>query len=305
MRAGDVVSLRVRTPDGPTDVVGTLVAASPAAVVVRRRDGSVVEIPVDDVEAGRVVPPGPARTVAVHDLQLVMADGWRALETEWIGPWLARAAGGFTGRANSALVSNDAVDLPAILDRVERWYAARGLPPRLQVAADEQPPGLADLLAQRGWQTSPPTHVMTAEIAHVLRGSDSTTAAVAVEEQPDAQWLRLYRSQEGPLPDVAGALLANHPRVRFASIHDDGQCVAIARVVVDGRWAGVFGVEVAAEQRRRGRGATVVAAALRWATGQGARRTYLQVFAPNTGGVAFWHRLGYAVHHDYVYRAPA
>ncbi|HET6907950.1 MAG TPA: GNAT family N-acetyltransferase, partial [Mycobacteriales bacterium] len=61
MRPGDRVSLRVRSPAGPRDVVGELVAAGPTSLSVRRRDGAIEHIAVDDVEAGRVVPPGPER----------------------------------------------------------------------------------------------------------------------------------------------------------------------------------------------------------------------------------------------------
>ena len=49
-------------------------------------------------------------------------------------------------------------------------------------------------------------------------------------------------------------------------------------------------------------GAIVSAAALRWAGQHGARRTYLQVTVDNTAAITLYERLGYAVHHDYVYR---
>ena len=301
MRAGDVVSLRVRTPAGVAEVVGTLVAASPTTMTLRRRDGSVTEVAVDDVQAGRVVPPGPARTVSVRDLQAVAAQGWRASETAWAGPWLLRAAGGFTGRANSALVTGDDVDLDAVLAEVERWYRDRGLPPRLQVPAGDAPVGLEPLLDDRRWHASGPTHVMTAEIAPVLR-APAAAVEVDLRDRPDDAWLALYRHQEGPLPQVAAATLVNHPQVRFVAVRDGARCVAIARVCVDARWAGMFAVEVHPEHRRRGLGTAVTLAGLRWAVTSGARRAYLQVLAANADAVAFWHRLGFVVHHDYVYR---
>src|SRR5438270_176346 len=52
-----------------------------------------------------------------------------------LGEWLLRAAGGFTGRANSALAAGDpGMPLPQAVDQVCRWYAARGLPPALTAA---------------------------------------------------------------------------------------------------------------------------------------------------------------------------
>lgn len=301
MQAGDVVSLRVSTSAGPTEVVGTLVAASADTLSVRRRDGSVVEVAVDDVRAGRVVPPGPARTISADDLQVVMAAGWRAPETCQLGSWVLRAGGGFTGRANSALVTAAAVDdLPALLTQVEEWYAERELPPRLQVVAGGEPPGLLEELNRRGWHRSPLTHVMTAEAAHVVRGRPDD-AVVQLDAAPDEPWLSLYRSGEGGLPESAVQVLTNHPDVVFASIRDAEKCVAVARASVDGRWAGLFAVEVDPAARRQGLGSAVSVAAIRWAVRHGARRVYLQVRSDNDVAVRMYERLGFAHHHDYVY----
>ena len=307
MRAGDVVTLRVRTAAGPTDVVGTLVAASPTQLSLRRRDGSVVVIEVDDVETGRVVPPGPADRITAIDLQRVMVQGWRPIETADFDGWLLRASGGFTGRANSALVPPEPVaDLPGRLDVVRRWYAERGLPAKLQVVVGAEPPGLDALLADRGWASAWRTRAMTAEIGHVLRATTAADVAVQLDESPDDAWLAAYRPDEGPLSPAGMQVLTGHSDVVFASVRDGGSCVAVARVAVDGRWAGLYAVDVAEAHRRRGLAQAMTAAALRWAVEHGARRSYLQVVDTNTAAIALWERLGFRHHHDYVYRtAPS
>jgi len=306
VQAGDVVSLRVSTSAGLTEVVGTLVAASADTLSVRRRDGSVVEIAVDDVQAGRVVPPGPAQRVGPYELQAIMAQGWRPIESGDCGGWLLRAAGGFTGRANSALVSPDhVVDLPGRLATIRDWYAERDLPAKLQVVVGGDPPGLLDELRRQGWQPSAPTHVMTAEAAHVLRGRHDD-AGVQLSPSPDERWFGVYRRGEGGLAVSAAQVLTNHPAAGFASVRRGEHCIAVARVAVDGRWAGLFAVEVDPAARRRGLGSAVSVAALRWAVSQGARRSYLQVRSDNDAAVRMYERLGFARHHDYVYwTAPA
>lgn len=307
VRSGDVVSLRVRTPSGPTELVGTLVAATATSLSVRRRDGLVVTVAVADVQAGRVVPPSPSTTVGVAELHRIMSSGWRALEVEPLGEWVLRAGGGFTRRANSALVlGSPGRLLEAAVEHVERWYAGRGLPACLQVPASEAD-GLGDVLGPRGWTVATATHVMTAEAAHVLHAAGDTDAAeVRIDDEPDDDWLAAYRSDAQPLPEVARTLLTNHERVRFASIRADGRCVAIARVAVDGPWVGLFAVEVDPAYRRRGLARAVSAGAVRWAAEGAARRCYLQVVADNADAFALWSRLGFTTHHDYVYAsAPA
>jgi len=126
-------------------------------------------------------------------------------------------------------------------------------------------------------------------------------ADVQLEPAPDDGWLGLYRIGEGGLPDIATEVLSNHPDVVFASVRENGSCIAIARAAVDGRWAGLFAVEVDPAARRRGLGAAVSLATLRWSVGRGARRAYLQVRSDNDAAVRMYSRLGFEQHHDYVY----
>ena len=295
MDAGDTVSLRVRTANGVTEAVGVVLERSPDVLVLRRRDGSVTEIEVAAIEAGRVVPPGPARRIGVADLEAVAAAGWRALETAPLGQWLLRASGGFTARANSALAVGDpGRPLVDAVAAVESWYGERSLPARVQAV----PGDVEGALAARGWTHTGANEVMTAEIAHVLRpltGMDQPE--VRVDGTPDPAWLAGYRAATGPLPPVAERVLANHSRVAFLSIEAD----AIARVAVDGRWAGLFAVEVVPAARGRGLGRAISAAALRWAAAAGARHAYLQVAAGNEAAHGLYERLGFAVHHHYTH----
>lgn len=293
---GETVSLRVATAAGPTEIVGVVVARTAETIAVRRRDGSTVEVAVMSVTAGRVVPPGPARRVGAAELEAIAAAGWRALETAPLGEWVRRAAGGFTARANSALAVGDpGMPVDTALDAVETWYSERSLPPRVQSIGG----AVEEALAARGWRSDGGNDVMTAEIAHVLRplGPSAGEPAIRIDGAPDEPWLAAYRAASGPLPAVAVEVLTNHPNVAFLSMGTD----AIARVVVDGRWAGLFAVEVAPGARRRGLGRAVSAAALRWAAGHGARHAYLQAAGGNDAARALYESLGFAIHHRYTH----
>jgi N-acetylglutamate synthase len=305
VQVGDTVSLRVRADTGVTEVVGTILAASADSLTVRRRDGAVIDLAVTQITAGRVVPPPPARSIDPAELERVATLGWRAVEQEPLGDWLLRASAGVTGRGNSALAAGDpGQPLDAAIAAVEQWYDARGLPPRIQLADGVAPPGLAARLDALGWATSPATHVMTAELGPVLRSAGDAGAQVRLDEIPDEGWLAAWRADAPGLDvDATGALMTNHDQVVFASVRDGERCTAIARAAVDGRWAGLFCVEVAADARRAGLGRAVNIAALRWAVARGARRAYLQTASDNTQAVALYESMGFTVHHNYVYRS--
>jgi ribosomal protein S18 acetylase RimI-like enzyme len=301
---GTTITLRVQTPVGPIGVVGVLIEADEETWSVRRRDGSISVVNVPSIQAGRVVPPTPAMRASVAEVERMAALGWRSLEVQTLGDWLLRAGQGFTSRANSALALGEpGVPLDAAIELIEQWYAERRLAPRFQIPSDGAPAGLVDALDRREWSMSPTVHVMTGEVGHLLRAATGTTdLELRLDDRPDPAWLSNYRQDGGTLPSSAADLLSNHPAAVFASYRSDGRAVAIARAVVDDRWAGLFAVEVAPDHRRLGLGALVSAAGLRWAAQRGARRAYLQVATDNQPAIGLYQQLGFAVHHDYLYR---
>jgi GNAT superfamily N-acetyltransferase len=309
VQVGDTVSLRVETRVGPSDLVGTLIGATPDLLTIRRRDGSVVEILAETVRAGRVVPPGPARRIAAAELERITALGWRPVEVERLGDWLLRASGGFTRRGNSVLAVGDpGCEVDEALEAVRRWYGDRGLRPLVQLPSAEAPAGLTELLDAEEWATEAPTSVMSADLGPVLRAADRLVGdgvTVRLADRPDEAWLARFRTDDpGSRTDAAMHLLAGHDRVVFASVDDGDGCAAIARGVVDERWCGLACVDVVPGQRRAGLGRAVSAAVMRWGAHQGARRAYLQVMDDNPPAWRLYEQLGFALHHGYAYRTP-
>ena len=111
-RIGQRVVVRYLTPEGDqNDLVGDLLAVDACLHVLSKRGR--VEVALERVLTGKVVPPRPTRpgpphlVLSITDLQRVMSLHWQALETERLGGWLLRASAGFTGRANSAIAFED------------------------------------------------------------------------------------------------------------------------------------------------------------------------------------------------------
>ncbi|WP_369055922.1 GNAT family N-acetyltransferase [Kineococcus terrestris] len=322
---GARVVLRHRTGDGSAaDALGELLAADAERLVVRTRRGEVV-VRRADLLAGKAVPPPPApraprrrrpphEAVGVEELELVAAAHWRPHEVERLGGWRLRAAGGFTGRANSALaLGSPGVPLPAAVAAVEDFYARRGLPARVAVphAAGTAPDGpdapeVARELAARGWAVDTPTLVLTAAVDD-LPGPDEVPlpagCAVVSTGEPDAAWLAGYHYRGGPAVPPAGLrVLVSADAQVFARVVEDGAVVAVARGSLGAGWLGVSAVEVAPSHRRRGLARRLLAEVAGVGRAHGAVSAFLQVAAANGGARALYEGAGFGVHHAYHYR---
>ncbi len=238
-------------------------------------------------------------------LQRIMARGWQGLHAEWLGEWLLRAAGGFAGRANSALPLGPA-GVPDPIPAVRAFYAREHLPAIVQTfpGCDGRPgQDLAQQLAADGWAVGEPILVMTAVLPELI-GVPARPAAVLLDA-PDADWLRGYKYRGTELPTHAIDVLIHAERPVFAAVRDDQGQAGVARGAVHDGWLGITAITVEPDRRRRGVGAHLVAELARWAAPLGANRVYLQVDAANRGAVALYERLGFLTHHEYRYARAA
>ncbi|MFJ6488596.1 GNAT family N-acetyltransferase [Streptomyces californicus] len=313
---GKRVSVRCRTESGGagaefTDTVGVLTSWDRGVLSITRKSGESVHIVESSLVAGKTVPAAPARrrgpAASFEELAAVTARAWQPVESEPLGDWRLRAAGGFTRRANSALPLGDP-GLPAgeALDRVRAWYAERGLPPYVQTATGAA--GTQELLCaeleRHGWRREVTAQVRIAALAPVGDGA-ADVAAVGLTRAPDAAWLARYQRFSTPGPHVL-RVLESGPSVWFATVAGDGGAPdAIGRCVVDGRWAGFMAVEVAPERRRRGLATAVMTALARRALDEGASAAWLQVEEENEGARALYDGMGFALHHSYHHYRPS
>jgi N-acetylglutamate synthase len=274
------------------DVVGDLLELTPDTATVAASAGP-VQVPLSHIAVAKVVEPSAAEILA---LSAVSSRGWRAAETADVGGWLLRANHDVTKRANSALpLRRPSTSLSDTLDTARGWYAARGLPLRVQTPLHAR--RLLDAeLAERGWRASHETLVLALRIP---TAPDAT--GVHIVSEPDDAWMARFR--DGTTPPGMRALLTRHERVGFAEIRRDGVPVAIGRGSVDDNWLGITAVEVAPEQRRQGLATAIIHALWRWGVDvHAARDTYLEVETHNDPAIMLYRSLGYWEHHGYRYR---
>ncbi|KRC91883.1 GCN5 family acetyltransferase [Terrabacter sp. Root85] len=321
---GSRVVVRYRLAEGAeaaaTDFVGELVARNDDFLVVDTKTERVKLIRADVVAAKDVPPPAsrPGRAherVSADDLEKLMAKGWQALDRGGIGDWVLRASDGFTGRANSALVVGDpSLPVDKAIDFVEKWYAERDRPPIFQVhgergfAVDGIPAAAA--LLERGyaigggrddWQRVLVMTGLSAAVPPLTEASVPVTADAELK----LDWLMSYAEQRTVVPGATEAVLTGSDGQLFLSVTDpeSKRIIALARMAIHPGWAGIFGLWVHPDHRRKGLATTIVSAIAMVARENNMPAIYLQVSADNADGVAFWEGLGFGVHHEYTYLA--
>ncbi len=311
-----VVRRRLAGQVGPSggpalaDVLGVLEGFDDAEVAVRREDGTLVRFRRDELVTGKPVPPRVATLlrVSADRLESIADAGWPATTVENVGAWRLRAAGGFTGRANSALPAGDpGLPVGAALDRVREFYDRRGLPPLLQVVVGS---GLERELPAAGWQIARHEEGVLVQVASVAQARRAArrlrpggaVGPVLLSGTLTAGWIGLY-GRTGAVPrEVLEHVLAGPEQVCLASIEDPP--AAIGRAVVTGDWLGLSAVEVTADRRREGLARRVVDALLAWGAEHGATSAYLQTLPANAAALALYERYGFVTHHRYRYWRP-
>lgn len=231
------------------------------------------------------------------------ADAWPAITDEALGQWRLRAAGGFTGRANSVLTVGDpGIPVPAALVRAVAFAHANGIPPKAHVITDSP---VERHVAAAGWRVDD-DHPGGADVL-VMTGplpTGPTPSGVTVPEHPASTWWPL--AVGAPEPTAAQRhVLAGRPGVGFGIAIDDGRTVGVVRGVVVGDLLHIARLAVAPSHRRTGLATGLLSALTDWARPKGARRCVLQVAAHNVAAVSLYAKLGCRTHHRYRYWIPA
>jgi ribosomal protein S18 acetylase RimI-like enzyme len=292
-----------------TDTLGLLESWDETTIGVRKADGTLVTIARADVVAAKPIPPRPGRRIRTSDeaLERIAAAGWLPPLTRPLGDWLLRAADGFTGRANSALVIGDpGLPLVDALDAVRSFYVERRLPARAQVVVESEwdraliGHGWFDDRARDGGVLVQVVSVTTAlrSARHDAVGHDQLT----IQSAPSPEWIARYGRGDEIDKATLTALLTSGDEVGFARLGDP--VTAIGRASVAGDWVGLFAVAVEPRHRRRGQGSAVVMAMLGWAAERGAVSAYLQVAGSNAPALSMYERFGFVTHHRYHYLQP-
>ncbi len=244
------------------------------------------------------------RLEEIRRLEEIGLATWPALEIERHHGWDLRAAAGVTKRSNSVspLVPST-LPLDEAIDRCERWYAERGLPPSFRLTELAEP-ALEPALAARGYALDPWVEVMTRPIA-----AATPPPGVRLDDRPTDWWFERFmelRFERGTPPEVVRGMLEQRtaPTV-FASIADGGAIAALGIGAVHDDHVAVYAMHTVDGNRRRGLGTRLLAGLLAWGAARGATSAFLQVHSETPGARAMYGSAGFEAVHRYWYRMPA
>jgi GNAT superfamily N-acetyltransferase len=100
---------------------------------------------------------------------------------------------------------------------------------------------------------------------------------------------------------AARTVMSSSPAQLFASLERDGAVIGVARVAFASAWAGVSALQVAPDHRRTGVATQLMGALADASRARGIRSMYLQVTRDNSPARSLYERLGFSIHHDYLY----
>ena len=239
----------------------------------------------------------------------VEAATWPPARVVDVDGWRVGLSGGLTRRANSVLPLAAPADLRTTLDRVEALYAEAGQPSIVRVDS-AAPPGLADLLATRGYAEVSRTAVLVRDIGPF---EHLPLPGITVADGPDDAWLALWSGSKarlhvsGTAEDDDGAslrlartVLGGAPAL-YLTAGDDSGPVGVIRAAFARDWVALSCLVVAPGARRRGLGRALTVQSLDAAARRGARRAFLQVEDRSEAAIALYAGLGFAEADRYAY----
>jgi ribosomal protein S18 acetylase RimI-like enzyme len=240
----------------------------------------------------------------VRRLEAVGFRAWPAASVQYDGSWQVRLTAGHPSKRLNSVVPldpSDHRDIEIRLEKVRRKFEAYGRPLTVR-ETPLAPPVLIDLLREQQWIRFDETIVMTCDLASLeLPDTLDHLPSHDVGRFVDAN-LTVDKAEPGLKPALAEIISGIKPPSGFFVIEDVAAGpVATVLCVQDNDLAGIVSLAVIEEQRRRGLGVEILAAALRWARMRSARTAWLQVTADNAPALALYGRFGFREAYRYSY----
>ena len=253
------------------------------------------------------------RVAGFPGLEAAMDAAWPAPERHDLGPWVLRAAGGVTQRANSIWPRQASgagePELAGLLRDARSWYRSRRLPLIFQVTATAEAAVLNSFLDAEGFTTQSETLIMTRGPARHARAKEPRPT-VELAYVPSAEWLAVWWAVDGRGGDdalaIARTILEGCPAVYAMARDSAGRPAAVGRLALPDTGpevrGGLYSMATSPEARRRGYGTAVLDSLLTAGAERDLAGYWLLVTAANHGAQALYANAGFRETGRYAYR---
>jgi ribosomal protein S18 acetylase RimI-like enzyme len=244
----------------------------------------------------------------IRFIERLAAKAWRPETEQPLDGWRLRYTQGVTRRGNSVfpIESENNILLEEKITRAEAFYAQHGEPPCFQMTEAAQPAGLANALAERGYQDAYHTQVQTAQLAHILEITNQPPKYQSTHQNKlFDDWFNLYVQTSGYEEHSAAVrrgILSRVPQdANFLLLSNGDDSVAVGLGVAENGWVGIYCMVTHENYRRKGAATQVLHDLAKWGEEQKASQMYLQVMENNPAGLALYAKAGFNFAYQYWY----
>ena len=240
----------------------------------------------------------------IRRLEAAAFRAWPATSVQHEGTWSVRLTASHPSRRlNSVnpLDPNDHSDLPARVARVGKRFNDYGRPLTFR-QSPLAPPELSRYLEGCGFKRVGNSMVMSAAIDKLA--TDNAFDQIPLKDigrYVDASIL-IHEHDAHIKPGLSEVISAIKPSAGMFVLEDDDGPVSSVICVQDGSLAGILDMGTREQQKRRGKGRRLLAAALKWAKNRGAETAWLQVESDNQVALAMYAALGFEPAYSYFYQ---
>lgn len=243
------------------------------------------------------IAPSTDRLPLVRRLEAVGFRAWPAASVHYDGSWQVRLTGGHPSKRLNSVVPldpSDTRDLAIRLERARKRFEAYGRPLMVR-ETPLMPLELRTHLETEGWLVFEEVLVMTSS----LEKRDLPDTMDHLPGHDIGRFVEDYLkitdgdpALRAPFAEIISSIKPTVGLFIKEAVVDAPQATVLC--VQDNDLAGIMSLAVTPEQRGKGYGAEMLAAALRWARVRSARTAWLQVAAGNGRAIALYEGFGFA-----------
>ncbi len=247
----------------------------------------------------------------IRQFEELSANAWAAPFTTLYDGWVIRYARGYTRRANSVMpLYPGALPLDDKLSYCEQFFEDRSLSTIFKMTTAALPTNLDDALAQLGYTYGAATSVQTLDLNRLTVAMNTGMAQLDIRSYPSKVWIGAFQKMNDVAAihhEVSRQMLAEHllQPTHFVLLWDGSDPVAVAMLVIERGYAGIFDVVVNPQHRGNGYGRQMMLYLLALAQQNGAHTAYLQVMQENERAQRLYESLGFREVYSYWYRRKA